>query len=179
MFAGTALWLTTQQIVTEGGRPGERQGQRSDQGHPDRDCQRAEEDSIDAGDGDERQEHDDRRDGGTDEEERESPGWRDGMASARDCPASRCKTMFSTTTMASSITSPTAAARPPSVIRLKLCPRNRRAMKVTAMVAGITSPATSEVPQSRRNSTMMNEASTSPSRMASRTLLMDSVTNSD
>ena len=30
------------------------------------------------------------------------------MASARDCPESRCRTMFSTTTMASSITSPTA-----------------------------------------------------------------------
>ncbi len=88
-------------------------------------------------------------------------------------------TMFSTTTMASSITSPTAAARPPSVIRLKVWPSARRAMKVTAMVAGITRPATSDVPQSRRNSTMMSEASTSPSRMASRTLLMESLTISD
>ena len=67
-------------------------------------------------------------------------------------------TMFSTTTMASSITSPTAAASPPSVIRLKLSPKTRSAMKVTATVAGITSPATSEVPQSRRNTTRMSEA---------------------
>ena len=81
--------------------------------------------------------------------------------------------------MASSITSPTAAARPPSVIRLKLSPMNRNAMKVTAMVAGITRPATSEVPQSRRNSTMISEAKSRPSRMASRTLLMDSVTIRD
>ena len=44
------------------------------------------------------------------------------------------------------------------------------------MVAGITRPATSEVPQSRRNSTRMKEASTSPIRMASRTLLMESFT---
>ena len=70
--------------------------------------------------------------------------------------------MFSTTTMASSITSPTAAASPPSVIRLKLCPSTRSTMNVTAMVAGITSPATSEVPQSRRNRTMISEASTKP-----------------
>ncbi len=36
--------------------------------------------------------------------------------------------------------------------------------------------ATSDVPQSRRNSTMMSDASTMPMRMASRTLLIDSVT---
>src|SRR5664279_323083 len=42
------------------------------------------------------------------------------MASSFPCPASRCNATFSTTTMASSITSPTAAASPPSVIRLKL-----------------------------------------------------------
>src|SRR5881396_2041553 len=45
------------------------------------------------------------------------------MASARSCPASRCITMFSTTTIASSMTRPTAAARPPSVMRLKLAER--------------------------------------------------------
>ena len=33
------------------------------------------------------------------------------MAFSRDCPRSRWSTMFSTTTMASSMTSPTAAAR--------------------------------------------------------------------
>ena len=88
-------------------------------------------------------------------------------------------TMFSTTTMASSITRPTAAARPPRVIRLKLSSMTRSAMKVTAMVAGITRPATSEVPQSRRNSTMISDASTSPMRMASRTLSMESLTISD
>ncbi len=103
----------------------------------------------------------------------------DRMASARLWPASRCRTMFSTTTMASSITNPTAAASPPSVIRLKLAPMARKAMNVIAIVAGITSPATSELPQSRRNSTRMMAARTSPIRMASRTLLMDSRTSSD
>ena len=101
------------------------------------------------------------------------------IASARDWPASRCITMFSTTTMASSITSPTAAASPPSVIRLKLSPMICSAMNVTPMVAGITSPATSEVPQSRRNRTMMSDARIRPSRMASRTLSMESFTSSD
>ena len=42
------------------------------------------------------------------------------VASNGPCPASRCKTMFSTTTILSSITSPTAAASPPRVMRLKL-----------------------------------------------------------
>ena len=41
-------------------------------------------------------------------------------------------------------------------------------------VAGITSPATSEVPQSRRNSTMMSDARTRPIRIASRTLVIES-----
>ena len=101
------------------------------------------------------------------------------MASARVCPESRCMTMFSTTTMASSITRPTAAARPPRVIRLKLWFMARSMMKVIPIVAGITRPATSEVPQSRRNSTMMNDARISPMTMASRTLLMESFTISD
>ena len=87
--------------------------------------------------------------------------------------------MFSTTTMASSITSPTAAASPPSVIRLKLWPRSAQRDEGHRMVAGITSPATSDVPQSRRNSTMMMEARIRPIRMASRTLLMESPTISD
>ena len=81
--------------------------------------------------------------------------------------------------MASSMTNPTAAARPPSVIRLKLWPITLSTMKVISTVTGITSAAMADVPQSRRNSTMMTDASTSPIRIASRTLLMDSVTICD
>ena len=55
----------------------------------------------------------------------------------------------------------------------------RRAINVTPIVAGITSPATSDVPQSLRKKTMMKDARMSPRRMASRTLSMDSMTNSD
>ena len=101
------------------------------------------------------------------------------IASPRDCPESRCITMFSTTTIASSITSPTAAASPPSVIRSKLSPSHRSTISVIAMVAGITSPATMELPQSRRKSTRIIAASTSPIRMASRTLVIESRTNCD
>jgi len=81
--------------------------------------------------------------------------------------------------MASSITNPTAAANPPSVIRLKLCPNIFRAMKVTQMVMGMTIPATNELPQSRRNKISTIDASTSPSKMASRTLLIESRTIPD
>ena len=47
--------------------------------------------------------------------------------------------MFSTTTIASSITSPIAAATPPSVIRSKLSPTSHIARNVTSTVTGITS----------------------------------------
>ena len=57
--------------------------------------------------------------------------------------------------------------------------KDPRVRQVTASVAGMTSPATSEVPQSRRNSTMMSEASTRPRMTASRTLLIESLTRSD
>ena len=59
--------------------------------------------------------------------------------------------MFSTTTMASSITRPPAAARPPSVIMLKLWPIILSTTKVTQMVTGTTTPARTAVPRSRRN----------------------------
>ncbi len=48
-------------------------------------------------------------------------------ASTRFSPASRCRAMFSTTTMASSMTRPTAAASPPRVMRLKAFVRGPRA----------------------------------------------------
>ncbi len=101
------------------------------------------------------------------------------MARERLWPASRCNTMFSSTTMASSMTRPTAAASPPRVIRLKLWPVNLRTMKVMSSVAGMTKPATSELPQSRKKSTRMIEESTNPSSTASRTLEMESWTMVD
>ena len=46
-------------------------------------------------------------------------------------------------------------------------------------VTGITRPATTDVPQSRRKRTRIVAASTSPMTMASRTLEMESLTRSD
>src|ERR1019366_7349100 len=100
-------------------------------------------------------------------------------ASDRFSPASRCITMFSTTTMASSITSPMAAARPPSVIRLKLWPMPQSTRMVTAMVTGMTRPATSDDVQSRRKRNRMMQARISPMKMASRTLEIESRTSCD
>ena len=87
--------------------------------------------------------------------------------------------MFSTTTMASSITRPMAAASPPSVIRLKLSPMSHSTTMVTAMVTGITSPAISEEVQSRRNRNRMMQARMRPMKIASRTLEIESRTSCD
>ncbi len=100
-------------------------------------------------------------------------------ARARSCPASRCRTIFSSTTMASSMTKPTAAASPPRVIRLKLWPVKRSTMKVMSSVTGMTSPATNDVPQSRKNSTSTTEDNRMPRRTASRTLEIESWTIMD
>ena len=62
------------------------------------------------------------------------------VACSGPSPLSRCSTMFSTTTILSSITRPTAAARPPSVIRLKLWPSIFIAMNVTTIVTGHDEP---------------------------------------
>ncbi len=55
----------------------------------------------------------------------------------------------------------------------------RSAIRVIAMVAGITRPATSELPQSRRNKTRMIAARINPIKMASRTLAIESRTSVD
>ena len=64
-------------------------------------------------------------------------------------------------------------------MRLKLWSSTFSAMNVMNTVAGITSTATIEVPQSRRNSTMISDARMMPIRIASRTLWMESVTSPD
>ena len=101
------------------------------------------------------------------------------VACSGPSPLSRCSTMFSTTTILSSITRPTAAARPPSVIRLKLWPSIFIAMNVMTIVTGTTSPVITAVPQSRRKSQMMRPARNRPMTIASRTLAIDSWTMLD
>ena len=78
--------------------------------------------------------------------------------------------------MASSITNPTAAARPPKVIRLKLCPVSLSTINVISSVTGMTNAATNEEPQSRKKITRIPEDRMMPIRTASRTLAMESLT---
>ncbi len=77
----------------------------------------------------------------------------------------------------SSMTSPTAAASPPSVMMLNVMPKTNRSSTVIASVAGTTSIATSVTRTLRRNTSSTIPASTRPIRMASRTLPVESVTS--
>ena len=68
-------------------------------------------------------------------------------ASKRGVPSEILAYTASTTTMASSMIKPIAAAMPPSVIRLKPKPSTRKASKVISTVVGITTAAVSVAPQ--------------------------------
>ena len=68
-------------------------------------------------------------------------------ASSGVWPIERCTMMFSTITMASSITTPMQAARPPSVIRLKLMLKSFMNTMAISVAMGITTAAISVVRQ--------------------------------
>ena len=100
-------------------------------------------------------------------------------ASRRDCPSERCTLMFSTITMASSITTPIDAARPPSVIRLKLMWNSFMNTTAASSAAGMTSAATTVVRHFFRKPTSTRTERPRPIRMLSRTLRIDSRTRID
>ena len=87
--------------------------------------------------------------------------------------------MFSTTTIASSITRPIAAATPPKVMRSKDRPTTYMARNVARTVTGMTRMATNVVPQLRRKAQRMATESRRPIRIASRTEVMEALTSSD
>ena len=99
--------LDAEDQQAEAGSPGEGERERREQRHRHRDGEGAEEDAGDAGDGDERQKDDDGGEGRADQRDGDFPRALR-TASRRLRPASRCITMFSTTTIASSMTRPTA-----------------------------------------------------------------------
>ena len=108
------------------------------------------------------------------------------IAATGESPAAAWVAMLSTTTIASSITSPTAAAIPPSVIRLKLVPSSFIATSAARIVTGMTTTATAAVPTVAphrcpllRNPTMIPTDKSSPNRMLSHTLPTDSFTRID
>ncbi len=86
--------------------------------------------------------------------------------------------MFSTTTIASSMTRPMATARPPIDIRLIVSPSSRMTRKVGMTVSGSVRAATSVTRQSRRKTSSTSTASRPPMRIASRTLAIGVATNS-
>ncbi len=87
--------------------------------------------------------------------------------------------MFSTTTIASSMTSPTPMARPPRVIRLSPWPSKRITPNVMTMVRGITTPAIRVMRQLRRKNSRTRVESTSPIKIASRRLSIAEETRID
>ena len=100
-------------------------------------------------------------------------------ASIRDCPSDMCTVMFSTITIASSITTPIEAATPPSVIRLKLIWNSFMNTIAISTATGITTAATTVVRQLFRNPSSTATDSASPIRMLSRTLAIESRTSTD
>ncbi len=70
--------------------------------------------------------------------------------------------MFSTSTVASSTRMPTASARPPSVIRLIVCPVSHSATTAAIRASGMFSTTTSALRQSRRNTSTISPVSTAP-----------------
>ena len=165
--------------LAQGGRPGERQPERRQQRHAHRDGQRAKEHAGHAADRDQRQEHDDRRDGRADQRRRDlAQRAVDGFEPALPGVAVQRDVLDHD----DGVVDHQAHGRGQSAQRHQVEALVRAAlsaMNVTSTVTGMTSAATAEAPQSRRNSTMMIEARTRPIRMASRTLLIDSVTISD
>src|SRR5437773_4434125 len=114
---GSRSFFAAHKILAQRRRPGKGEQQRSEERDRHGDGERAKEGPGYAGDGDERKKNDNRRDRGADQRNSHFP---ERALNGFDAPwpASRCSTIFSKTTIASSITRPTAAARPPSVMRL-------------------------------------------------------------
>ena len=134
------------EILAQRRRPRYRERQRCQQAI--RSCHRegAKENPVTPVISDQWNENNDRSDRRSDQRNSDFLAARCEWPQTRPCPASRCRTMFSTTTIASSMTSPTAAARPPSVIRLKVCPSIFSAMNVTRTVTGIPDPPPATFP---------------------------------
>ncbi len=100
-------------------------------------------------------------------------------ASRADWPLARCTVMFSTITMASSMTMPMQAANPPSVMRLKLMLNSYMNTMAMRQANGITTAATSVVRHDFRNTSSTPIDSARPIRIASTTPWIESRTRMD
>ncbi len=84
------------------------------------------------------------------------------------CPRSR-RTMFSTPMIASSTTTPSATASPPSVMVLIVHPSASTAMTVESKASGMDAKVTATLRKSRRNMKSTRVISSAPIRTSSRT----------
>ena len=91
-------------------------------------------------------------------------------AVTRSAPRSMWRTMFSRTTMASSISTPMAKDRPNSVMKFRVKPHSHTAMKAVSTEVGRDSAVISVERQEFRNRYTTNTVSTAPSTSASITL---------
>src|SRR5438093_1012313 len=99
------------------------------------------------------------------------------MAAVRSGFTSRCRTIFSVMTTASSMTRPMAIAIAPSVIRLKVCPSSHITKIVMTRVSGMDDALTAVIRLWRRKRRSTMTASAAPTSMASRTALTASRTS--
>src|SRR5207249_3165145 len=99
------------------------------------------------------------------------------MAAVRSGFWSRCRTIFSVMTTASSMTRPMAIAMAPRVIRLNVCPNNHITKIVMTSVSGMDDALTAVIRPWRRKSRSTTTASAAPISMASRTAVTASRTS--
>ena len=83
-------------------------------------------------------------------------------ARARETPGRNCVWMFSIETVASSTSTPTASARPPSVMMLIVCPVAQNAMTAANSANGMFITTISALRQSRKNSNTTSPVRSAP-----------------
>ena len=98
---------------------------------------------------------------------------------AGDCPMERWTVIFSTMTIASSITTPIDAASPPSVIKLKLMLKSFIKTMAISVAIGMTREVTTVVRQFLRKTTSTATESRKPMTMLSVTPDIESRTSID
>ncbi len=86
------------------------------------------------------------------------------IARARESPPAMWVWMFSISTVASSTSTPTASARPPSVMMLMVCPIAHSQITAERSANGMVAITISAERQSLRNSSTIRPVNTAPSR---------------
>ena len=94
-------------------------------------------------------------------------------------PMSMCRWMFSTVTVALSTRMPTESARPPSVIRLSVCPNADRQTMPASTETGIDTATITVLRQLPRNNRISSPVSAAAIRPSTTTPFMAATTNVD